>query len=136
LALGITGLGGLFLLGGSIALGYAGGSFNISELLATPEIIKDHPLYGWIISFVFIAAFTKSAQFPFHFWLPGAMEAHTPVSTYLHSATIVIAGIYLLDRFTPILGDHVWWNTTLIIVGTVTMLYAAVHATFRLDMKS
>jgi len=136
LALGITGLGGLFLLAGAIALGYVGGSYNLSELLTSAEIIKGNGLYGWIIFFIFIAAFTKSAQFPFHFWLPGAMEAPTPVSTYLHSATMVKAGIYLLARFTPILGDHTWWNSTLIIIGTVTMVYAAIHSIFRLDMKS
>src|SRR5690606_34617757 len=136
LALGITGLGGLFLLAGAVALGYVGGSYNLSELLGSAEIIQGHALYGWIIFFIFIAAFTKSAQFPFHFWLPGAMEAPTPVSTYLHSATMVKAGIYLLARFTPILGDHLWWNSTLIIIGTVTMLYAAIHVSFRLDMRS
>lgn len=136
LALGITGIGGLFLLAGAVALGYAGGSYNLTELLSSSELIKGHGLYGWIIFFVFIAAFTKSAQFPFHFWLPGAMEAPTPVSTYLHSATMVKAGVYLLARFTPLLGDHLWWNTPLVIIGTVTMLYAAIHAIFRLDMKS
>lgn len=136
LALGITGLGGLFLLAGAVALGYAGGSYSLSELLSSPVMIQDHALYGWIILFIFIAAFTKSAQFPFHFWLPAAMEAPTPVSTYLHSATMVKAGIYLLARLSPILGDHIWWNTPLIIVGTITMLYTAIHALFRLDMKS
>ncbi|MEX2592313.1 MAG: putative monovalent cation/H+ antiporter subunit A [Anditalea sp.] len=136
LALAITGLGGLFLLVGVVALGYVGESYNISELFSSSEMIKNHDLYGWILFFVFIAAFTKSAQFPFHFWLPGAMKAPTPVSTYLHSATMVKAGIYLLARFTPILGGHSWWNTTLIVVGSITMLYAAIHAIFRLDLKS
>lgn len=136
LALGITGVGGFFLMAGAVALGYLGGTYSISELLVSSEIIKDHPLYGWILVFIFIAAFTKSAQFPFHFWLPAAMKAPTPVSTYLHSATMVKAGIYLLARFTPILGDHSWWNTTLIVVGGITMLYAAVHSLFRLDLKS
>src|SRR5690606_36723402 len=70
-----------------------------------------------------------------HLWLPGAMEAPTPVSTYLHSATMDKAGIYLLARFTPVLVDHVWWNSTLIVIGTLTMVYAAIHAIFRLDMK-
>lgn len=135
LALSITGLGGLLLLAGMITLGYVGGSYSINELLTASEFIKEHELYGLILFFVFMAAFTKSAQFPFHFWLPGAMRAPTPVSTYLHSATMVKAGIYLLARFTPVLGSHPWWNTTLTIVGGVTMLYAIIHALFRLDMK-
>lgn len=136
LALGITGVGGLFLLAGAVALGYAGGTYSLTELLSSSDLIREHHLYGWIIFFVFIAAFTKSAQFPFHFWLPGAMEAPTPVSTYLHSATMVKAGIYLLARLTPHLGNHEWWNTPLVIIGSVTMLYTAIHAIFRLDMKS
>lgn len=135
LALGITGLGGLFLLGGAIALGIAGNTYSLAELLSYSEQIQQNELYGWILVFIFIAAFTKSAQFPFHFWLPGAMKAPTPVSTYLHSATMVKAGIYILARFTPILGDHTWWNTPLIIIGSITMLYAAIHSIFRLDLK-
>ncbi len=134
-ALSVTGLGGFFLLAGMIMLGYVGGTYSISELLASSEAIKDHALYGWILLLLFVAAFTKSAQFPFHFWLPGAMRAPTPVSTYLHSATMVKAGVYLLARFTPILGSHAWWNTTLIIVGAITMLYSIIHAIFRLDLK-
>src|SRR5690606_27151817 len=85
---------------------------------------------------IFIGAFTKSAQFPFHFWLPGAMKAPTPVSAYLHSATMVKAGIYLLARFTPILGNTELWNTTLMIVGGFTMAFAAIHSLFRTDLKS
>ena len=135
LALSVTGLGGLFLLAGMITLGYVGGTYSLGELLTSSAAIKEHSLYGLILFFVFIAAFTKSAQFPFHFWLPGAMRAPTPVSTYLHSATMVKAGIYLLARFTPVLGGHEWWNTTLVIVGAVTMLYSAVHALFRIDLK-
>src|SRR5690606_5356243 len=89
-----------------------------------------------IVGLVFIGAFTKSAQFPFHFWLPGAMKAPTPVSAYLHSATMVKAGIYLLARFTSVLGSTDLWNTTLMVVGGVTMVYAAIHALFRTDLKS
>src|SRR5690606_32057086 len=86
--------------------------------------------------FLFAGAFTKSAQFPFHFWLPGAMQAPTPVSAYLHSATMVKAGIYVLARFSPVLNDGYIWTNTLMIVGGVTMLYGAFHSIFRLDMKS
>ena len=135
LALGVTGCGGLFLLAGMIVLGYVGGSYSILELMNSTELIQAHPLFVTILVLVFIGAFTKSAQFPFHFWLPGAMKAPTPVSTYLHSATMVKAGIYLLARFTPVLGAHEYWNSTLIIVGCITMVYAGIHAIFRLDLK-
>jgi multicomponent Na+:H+ antiporter subunit A len=136
LALAITGGGGFFLLAGFILLGYVGGALSIQELLLSADAIKDHQLYPIIISFIIIGAFTKSAQFPFHFWLPGAMKAPTPVSAYLHSATMVKAGIYLLARFTPVLGNHVYWNNTLVIIGGVTMVYAAIHAIMRTDLKS
>ncbi|WP_143961440.1 putative monovalent cation/H+ antiporter subunit A [Litoribacter populi] len=135
LALGITGFGGLFLLAGMIMLGFVTGSYSIVELMEQTDLIHNHPYFVLILVMVFMGAFTKSAQFPFHFWLPGAMKAPTPVSTYLHSATMVKAGIYLLARFTPVLGNHEYWNTTLIIVGGITMLYAAIHAVFRLDLK-
>ncbi|MEX2564652.1 MAG: putative monovalent cation/H+ antiporter subunit A [Cyclobacteriaceae bacterium] len=134
-ALAITGLGGLFLLAGMIVLGQITGASQVSEMFSMTTSIQENNLYPWVLFFVFLAAFTKSAQFPFHFWLPGAMKAPTPVSTYLHSATMVKAGVYLLARFTPVLGNHEWWNGTLIIVGAVTMVYAAIHALFRLDLK-
>jgi len=135
-ALGITGLGGLVLLAGIVLIGSVGNSYSFTELLSSSEIIKSSSSYHWIIGLVFIGAFTKSAQFPFHFWLPGAMKAPTPVSTYLHSATMVKAGIYLLARFTPLLGDTFWWNSTLITIGAITMIYAAIHSLFRVDLKS
>jgi multicomponent Na+:H+ antiporter subunit A len=136
LALAITGGGGLFLMVGFLLLGYVGQSFSILELAHSSELLRTGSMYGWILMLVFVGAFSKSAQFPLHFWLPGAMKAPTPVSTYLHSATMVKAGVYLLARFTPVLGDHEYWNTTLVVVGSITMLYAAVHAIFRTDMKS
>ena len=92
--------------------------------------------YVFIVIMIFLAAFTKSAQFPFHFWLPGAMKAPTPVSTYLHSATMVKAGIYLILRFTPILGETSFWKTSLITVGAITMLYSAIQMLFRTDLKA
>jgi multicomponent Na+:H+ antiporter subunit A len=135
-ALSITGFGGLVMLSGIILLQAVGGSYSFTELLNSSEIIKNSTSYAWIIALFFVGAFTKSAQFPFHFWLPGAMKAPTPVSTYLHSATMVKAGIYLLARFTPLLGDTFWWNSTLITVGAVTMVYAAIHSVLRVDLKS
>ncbi|WP_060874029.1 putative monovalent cation/H+ antiporter subunit A [Myroides odoratus] len=134
-ALGITGLGGFFLLSFAAVMGSIAGSYSIHELLTQSDFLKEHASYGVLLFFLFMGAFTKSAQFPFHFWLPGAMKAPTPVSAYLHSATMVKAGIYLLARFTPILGDHVYWNTTLQIIGGLTMLFGAIHSVFRKDMK-
>lgn len=136
MALAITGLGGLLLLVGVILLGQIGNTYTISELISQKNFIQENPLYIGIVWLIFGAAFTKSAQFPFHFWLPGAMKAPTPVSTYLHSATMVKAGIYLLLRLTPVLGDNPIWNNPLIIIGAITMLYAAVHSLFRTDLKA
>ncbi|RYY25973.1 MAG: putative monovalent cation/H+ antiporter subunit A [Chitinophagaceae bacterium] len=135
IALSITGLGGFFLLAAFALLGNIAGTYSISEMLGSSALLKEHPLYLLIIIFLFIAAFSKSAQYPLHFWLPGAMKAPTPVSTYLHSATMVKAGIYLLARFTPVLGDVPAWNYTLIGFGGFTMLYAAFHAIFKKDLK-
>lgn len=135
-ALSITGLGGFFLLTGMILIGNIAGTFSISELVTSAARIKNHELYPLAIAMIFIGAFTKSAQFPFHFWLPGAMKAPTPVSAYLHSATMVKAGIFLLARFTPILGGTAAWSYTLMIFGGITMIYAAIHALFRTDLKS
>ncbi|OEY72271.1 putative monovalent cation/H+ antiporter subunit A [Salegentibacter salarius] len=134
-ALGITGFGGFSLLAGALLLGSISGTYSISEMLSMKEAIAGSEYYILAVVFIFVAAFTKSAQFPFHFWLPGAMKAPTPVSTYLHSATMVKAGIYLLMRFTPVFGDQEFWNTTLIIVGGITMVYSAIHALFRTDLK-
>jgi len=134
-ALGITGIGGLFLLAGAVLLHQITGTYDISTMLSQSGAITDHSLYILAVCLIFGAAFTKSAQFPFHFWLPAAMKAPTPVSTYLHSATMVKAGIYLLLRMTPVLGDQPFWNNSLMIVGGITMFYAAFHGLFRTDMK-
>ncbi len=136
LALGITGIGGLFLLGAAVILGDISSSYSIAEIMQQSNEVVMSSSYIFITILVFLAAFTKSAQFPFHFWLPGAMKAPTPVSTYLHSATMVKAGIYLILRFSPILGDTYFWNTTLMIVGAITMLYTAFHMLFRTDLKA
>ena len=135
LAWAITGGGGFFLMAGLILLGSITGTFSIQEMASSAGSIKEHSLYALILFTVFLGAFSKSAQFPFHFWLPGAMKAPTPVSAYLHSATMVKAGIYLIARFSPVLGDHAFWNNTLIIVGGFTMIYSAFHSIFRLDLK-
>jgi len=135
-ALSITGMGGFFLLTGFLIMGNLAGTYSIHELLNSSEFLQNHAFYPLILFFLFAGAFTKSAQFPFHYWLPGAMAAPTPVSAYLHSATMVKAGIYILARMTPVLSDGFWWNYTLMIVGGVTMLFGAIHSIFRSDMKS
>ncbi|GIM55851.1 Na(+)/H(+) antiporter subunit A [Capnocytophaga canimorsus] len=134
-ALSVTGIGGLLLFAGIVIMGQIAGSYSFAEILASKEIIRENIWYSLIVVLFFLAAFTKSAQFPFHFWLPGAMKAPTPVSTYLHSATMVKAGIYLLLRMTPVLGETSLWNHSLIIIGGITMLYAAIHTLFRTDLK-
>src|SRR5690554_2041453 len=134
-ALAITGLGGFLLLAGFILIGNITSTYSINELLTSSEVLQNNGLLPLILFFIFGGAFTKSAQFPFHFWLRGAMQAPTPVSAYLHSATMVKAGVYILARFSPILSDGFWWNNTLMIVGGITMLYAAFHSIFRTDMK-
>ena len=134
-ALIVTGGGGLALLAGVILLGLEAGTFRISELLTMGDQITASPRYIPILALVFLGCFTKSAQFPFHFWLPGAMEAPAPVSAYLHSSTMVKAGVFLLARLTPVLGGTPEWSWTLKIVGGVTMAYAAVLAARSTKLK-
>lgn len=121
-ALLVTGGGGLALLAGFILLGMAAGTAEISGLFAARHVIQAHPLYTPALGLILIGAFTKSAQFPFHFWLPNAMEAPTPVSAHLHSATMVKVGIYLLARLNPALGGTELWTGAVGGVGAVTML--------------
>jgi len=135
-ALTITGLGGLFLFTGFMLIGAITDTYSIREWIELSPFLTSHSSYIWILALVLLGAFTKSAQFPFHFWLPAAMKAPTPVSTYLHSATMVKAGVYLIARLTPALGGTIEWNHTLLIVGGVTMVYAAIHSLFRSDLKS
>lgn len=134
-ALLITGGGGLLLLAGMILLSMAGGTQEISVLLERGDQIRAHPLYAPIFLLMLAGAVTKSAQFPFHFWLPGAMAAPTPVSAYLHSATMVKAGVYLLARFHPALGGTELWTTVLPLFGGVTMLVGGVLAVCQTDLK-
>lgn len=134
-ALIITGSGGLSLLAGVILLGHVGGSYQFTELLKQTDSIHQSPLYLPILVLILVGAFTKSAQFPFHFWLPGAMVAPTPVSSYLHSATMVKAGFFLLARLTPILGITDAWHTFVIGIGTITMVLGAIMAVAQTDLK-
>jgi multicomponent Na+:H+ antiporter subunit A len=134
-ALLVTGLGGLALLAGLVMLGLAGGSFELSTLLGRGDLIKGSPLYLPMTLLTLLGAFTKSAQFPFHFWLPGAMEAPAPVSAYLHSATMVKAGVYLLARLTPVLGGRDEWHYIVMTTGAVTMLIGAAMAMAQTDLK-
>ncbi len=135
-ALTITGGGGFLLLCGVVLMHFISGTFAISEMRGLSGVFASHPLYLLVVLFVLGGAFTKSAQFPLHFWLPAAMKAPTPVSTYLHSATMVKAGVYLVARMTPVLGDHIYWNGIIMAVGGTTMLYGAVHSVFRKDLKA
>lgn len=134
-ALLITGGGGLALLAGLILLSQISGSLEISSLYNLHEEIVGSKLYPAIVILVLIGAFTKSAQFPFHFWLPNAMEAPTPVSAYLHSATMVKAGIYLIARFNHAIGGTELWQDTILIAGTITMLVSALLAFKQTDLK-
>jgi multicomponent K+:H+ antiporter subunit A len=135
LALMITGAGGLALLAGVLLLGHVVGSFELTQVLAAGDAIKAHPLYETILVLVLLGAFTKSAQFPFHFWLPHAMAAPTPVSAYLHSATMVKAGIFLLGRLFPALAGTEVWFFVVSGVGLTTQLFASYVALFRHDLK-
>ncbi|NMA97425.1 MAG: DUF4040 domain-containing protein [Phyllobacteriaceae bacterium] len=133
-ALVITNIGGMALLAGAILVQLATGSWELSAVRELGSLTGDG-LYGAILICFLIAAFTKSAQFPLHFWLPNAMEAPTPVSAFLHSATMVQAGVYLLARMTPLLGDTPVWTTTLVIFGGVTLLWGALGALRQTDLK-
>ena len=134
-ALLVTGIGGLALMAGALLMGQIGGSFEISALAADSTGLQSHRLYPLVLALVFAGAFTKSAQVPFHFWLPSAMEAPTPVSAYLHSATMVKAGIYLLARLSPVLGGSDLWLYTVTSFGAVTMLVSAYQALHQTDLK-
>lgn len=134
-ALLVTGAGALALLAGIILIGTVAGTFELSEIRAMPGVLTESALYLPILILVLLGAFTKSAQFPFHFWLPNAMAAPTPVSAYLHSATMVKAGIYLLARTHPSLAGTDVWLWTLTIAGAVTMVFASVMALRQTDLK-
>lgn len=132
----VTGVGGLALFAGLLLMASVTGTFQISDMIEGGDALREHALAAWIIVFLLAGAFTKSAQVPFHFWLPGAMVAPTPVSTYLHAATMVKAGIYLLARFTPLFGGEPLWFYPTVFVGLATALTGAVLALKQYDLKA
>jgi multicomponent K+:H+ antiporter subunit A len=135
MALTVTGAGGLAMLAGFLLLGHIVGSYQISVILEAGDMIRAHRLYTPTLLLILFGAFTKSAQFPFHFWLPRAMAAPTPVSAYLHSATMVKAGVFLLARLFPALAGTDLWFFVVGGTGLVTLLYGAYTALFRHDLK-
>ena len=134
-ALIVTGAGGLALLAAGVLLVDVSGTTHLSAMAAQRASIVASPFYGAIAGLVLFAAFTKSAQVPFQFWLPNAMEAPTPVSAYLHSATMVKAGVYLIARMTPVLGATPEWTTTVTVAGAATMIVGAYRSVQETDLK-
>ncbi|MBR2514770.1 MAG: monovalent cation/H+ antiporter subunit A [Halomonas sp.] len=135
MALTVTGAGGLALLAGILLIGHEVGSFALPDVLAAGDQLRQASTYPVIMALVLLGAFTKSAQFPFHFWLPHAMAAPTPVSAYLHSSTMVKAGIFLLARLHPALGDTSLWSISLTLAGLATLVYGAWFALLERDLK-
>lgn len=135
MALTITGMGGLAMLGGFILLGQITGTFEIDQILTMTAQIQSHALFVPTLLLILLGAFTKSAQFPFHFWLPNAMAAPTPVSAYLHSATMVKAGIFLVARLLPIFAGAALFHNLVTFIGLFTLCMAAFFAIFKEDLK-
>lgn len=131
----ITVFGGLMMLGGFVSLGIMGDTFSIRELISQGTSLSEHPLFIWALVLILLGAFTKSAQFPFYIWLPDAMEAPTPVSAYLHSATMVKAGIYLVARFTPIFAVSELWIWLVTGIGLLTLFWGSFFALKQTDLK-
>jgi multicomponent K+:H+ antiporter subunit A len=135
MALTVTAAGGLCLLAAVLILKHITGSYELDDVLAAGKLIRAHPLYPTVVVLVLLGAFTKSAQFPFHFWLPHAMAAPTPVSAYLHSATMVKAGVFLLARLWPVLSGTDLWFGLVCSVGLASLLIGAFAAIFQRDVK-
>ncbi|HNG15893.1 proton-conducting transporter membrane subunit, partial [Accumulibacter sp.] len=135
MALAVTGAGGLALLAGVLLLGALAGSFELSDIFANRERIRANDLFAPMLLLILLGAFSKSAQLPFHFWLPNAMAAPTPVSAYLHSATMVKAGIFLLIRLYPLLAGNPLWFWLVAGTGALTLVYGAAVALFKHDIK-
>ena len=135
-ALLVTGGAGLVLFAGLVWMGIAGGSFYLSDILKHPDLVLSNTIYAdWIFGLIFIGCIAKSAQMPYHFWLPNAMAAPTPVSAYLHSATMVKAGIYLLARLQPVFGELELWMPLLGTLGAVTAVWASILSITQNDLK-
>lgn len=132
----ITVFGGLMMLGGFILLSMMGGTFSIRELIAQAPDLVSQPYFTLALVLILLGAFTKSAQFPFYIWLPDAMEAPTPVSAYLHSATMVKAGIYLVARFTPVFGTSSVWIWLVTGIGLLTLFWGSFFAVKQTDLKA
>lgn len=135
MALAVTGGGGLALLAGVLLLAQVADTYRISEILTRRDLIQNSEWFPTILVLILLGCFTKSAQFPFHFWLPRAMAAPTPVSAYLHSATMVKAGIFLMARFWPVLHNDGLWFYSVASIGLLTMLIGALIALFQDDLK-
>lgn len=136
MALAVTGGGGLALIAGLLILGQIAGTYELTTILRSGELIRRSPLYPLALVLVLIGCFTKSAQFPFHFWLPHAMSAPTPVSAYLHSATMVKAGVFLLARLWPVLAGTDLWFYLVATTGLATMVIGGAIALFKHDLKA
>jgi multicomponent Na+:H+ antiporter subunit A len=134
-ALIVTGAGGLALLAAGVLLLDVSGTASLSAMASSRAAVVAHPFYAAIATLVLLAAFTKSAQVPFQFWLPKAMAAPTPISAYLHSATMVKAGVYLVARTTPILGATTLWTAAVTAVGAATMVVGAYRSVQETDLK-
>ncbi len=135
MALTVTGSGGLCLLAGALVLGHIVGSYDLDVVLRAGDVVRAHPLYSTCLVLILLGALTKSAQFPFHFWLPHAMAAPTPVSAYLHSATMVKAGVFLLARLWPVLAGTDEWFWIVTCAGLATLLIGGFAAIFQNDLK-
>ena len=136
MSLAITGGGGLAMMAGFLLLGQISGTFELSQMAGQVALIQADPRYPAALILILIGCFTKSAQFPFHFWLPQAMSAPTPVSAYLHSATMVKAGLFLLARLTPVMGGTELFMGIVMTTGLITLVFAAFVALFKHDLKS
>ena len=135
MALIVTGMGGLALFVSMMVIGHIVGSYELNDVLASGSKIVESPLYPVALVLLLLGAFTKSAQFPFQFWLPNAMTAPTPVSAYLHSATMVKAGVFVLTRFWPVMHDHQLWFWIVTYTGLATLIFGAYTALFQRDLK-